>query len=234
MVLITTTKHSFLCLSFQITIHVIHFLSVCLVCCMQMNGQLSHTMMNDKSLLLCLMNESSSLNNALPQCNSMHRMDYLLHCPPCYMNNPTLMDEYELLNRQFSSSMISSLLSLDNYRRSSTTKLVMTPQMEQSVGAFNVHLLHNPATNKDTAFTVEDRKKYGLRGLLPPRVETITHQLVRALRQVRSFKNPLDKYIYLMTLQVRNQTLFFRLLIDNMVELLPIGMFCVENGVINC
>lgn len=87
----------------------------------------------------------------------------------------------------------------------------------------NYVFLHSAALNKDTAFTLEDRKKFGLRGLLPPRVETITHQLVRALRQFRSFKNPLDKYIYLMSLQMRNQTLFFRLLVDNMVEMLPIG-----------
>nr|CAG4714842.1 unnamed protein product [Naegleria fowleri] len=86
----------------------------------------------------------------------------------------------------------------------------------------NYVFLHSAALNKDTAFTLEDRKKFGLRGLLPPRVETITHQLVRALRQFRSFKNPLDKYIYLMSLQMRNQTLFFRLLVDNMVEMLPI------------
>ncbi len=62
----------------------------------------------------------------------------------------------------------------------------------------------------------------GIRGLLPPHVETIEIQLQRALRQFRAFNTPLEKYIYLSSLQDRNETLFFRLLVENPVETMPI------------
>jgi len=105
-----------------------------------------------------------------------------------------------------------------------TISIITDPIMSQDSNYFSPHsIMYDPSMNKDTAFSAEDRAKFGLRGLLPPRIETMTHQLVRALKQFRSFKNPLDKYIYLMSLQARNTTLFFRLLVDNMVEMLPIG-----------
>jgi len=62
----------------------------------------------------------------------------------------------------------------------------------------------------------------GIRGLLPPHVETIEQQLKRALRQFRAFNTPLEKYIYLSSLQDRNETLFFKLLVENPVETMPI------------
>lgn len=64
--------------------------------------------------------------------------------------------------------------------------------------------------------------KLKLRGLLPPQVETLEKQLVRCLRQFRAFDTPLERYIYLISLQNRNETLFYRLLIDNLVEMMPI------------
>lgn len=48
-------------------------------------------------------------------------------------------------------------------------------------------ILQNPLTNKDTAFTVEERKKYGLIGHLPAAVETLDQQAVRAYRQYASY-----------------------------------------------
>ena len=88
--------------------------------------------------------------------------------------------------------------------------------------ATHANILSDPSYNKATAFTKEERTQLKLRGLLPPRIETMDEQLVRVLRQFRSFETPLERYVYLNSLMMRNETLFYRLLIDNMVEMMPI------------
>ena len=60
------------------------------------------------------------------------------------------------------------------------------------------HLLQNPRTNKSTAFTREERDKYGLNGLLPSVIETLDTQVLRTTAQVDEFEKPINKYIYLM------------------------------------
>src|SRR5204862_5359889 len=82
--------------------------------------------------------------------------------------------------------------------------------------------LRNPALNKGTAFTVVERDALGLHGLLPPRVCTLEEQIVRALENLRRKESPLEKYIFLTALQGRNQTLFYRVLMDHLEELMPI------------
>ena len=82
--------------------------------------------------------------------------------------------------------------------------------------------LRNPALNKGTAFTVVERDALGLHGLLPPRVCTLEEQIVRALENLRRKESPLEKYIFLTALQGRNQTLFYRVLMDHIEELMPI------------
>ena len=95
-------------------------------------------------------------------------------------------------------------------------------------------VLRDPAFNKGTAFTEEERDVLGIRGLLPPRVSTIERQLVRVLGNVRRKASALEKYIFLTSLQDRNMTLFYRLLMDNIEELMPIvytptvGEACLE------
>ena len=99
-------------------------------------------------------------------------------------------------------------------------------------------LLADPLLNKGTAFTERERDVLGLRGLLPPRVFTLEEQLQRTLTSVRSKKSNLEKYIYLTTLQNRNEILFYRLVIEHIEEMVPIiytptvGEACQKYGAI--
>ena len=83
-------------------------------------------------------------------------------------------------------------------------------------------ILQNPLTNKDTAFTVEERKKYGLIGRLPAAVEMLDQQAVRAYRQYASYAENIEKYIFLDQLHNRNEVLYYKLLTDHLAEMLPI------------
>ena len=85
-----------------------------------------------------------------------------------------------------------------------------------------VELLHDPLRNKGTAFTEEERDELGLRGLLPPRVHTQNEQVMRVLENLRSKPSDLERYIHLVALQDRNETLFFRVVVDHIEEMMPI------------
>jgi malate dehydrogenase (oxaloacetate-decarboxylating)(NADP+) len=98
------------------------------------------------------------------------------------------------------------------------------------------NLLHDPLRNKGTAFTAEERDSLGLRGLLPPRPFTLEAQVRRILENYGKKPNNLEKYIFLMSLSDRNETLFYRTLIDYLEEMMPIvytptvGQACQEYG----
>jgi malate dehydrogenase (oxaloacetate-decarboxylating) len=83
-------------------------------------------------------------------------------------------------------------------------------------------LLETPLLNKGAAFTENERRTFNLLGLLPPRYETIEGQVKRAYMQYRSFDEPINKHIYLRAVQDTNETLFYRLLSEHLVEMLPI------------
>jgi len=101
-----------------------------------------------------------------------------------------------------------------------------------------VSLLKDSLRNKGTAFTKEERHSLGLRGLLPPRIFSMAQQVERALKQFRKKESDLERYIFLTSLQQRNEILFFRLLLDNIEETMPIiytptvGQACLEYGAI--
>ncbi len=76
--------------------------------------------------------------------------------------------------------------------------------------------------NKDAAFTMRERDDLGLRGLLPWRVATIEEQVVLELEHVRRKTDDIEKYIGLTALEDRNETLFYRMLLDHIEELAPI------------
>ena len=85
-----------------------------------------------------------------------------------------------------------------------------------------VDILHNPILNKGTAFSLKERQVLGLKGLLPPHVLTQDEQKVKVLSAFRGKQSDLEKYIYLLALQDRNEYLFYRLIIDEIEEMMPI------------
>lgn len=85
-----------------------------------------------------------------------------------------------------------------------------------------IDLLHDPTLNKGTAFTEEEREKLALRGLLPPRIFSQKEQEKRILENYHRKTDDLEKYIYLVALQDRNEALFYRTIIDNVEEMMPI------------
>jgi malate dehydrogenase (oxaloacetate-decarboxylating) len=83
-------------------------------------------------------------------------------------------------------------------------------------------LLDQPLLNKGTAFTAAERRELGLTGLLPPGVSTPEVQLARIYGNYRQKTSNLERYIHLVSLQDRNETAFYRLLNEHLVEMMPI------------
>ena len=111
---------------------------------------------------------------------------------------------------------------------------------EESAGATalprGTALLREPLLNKGTAFNAAERDAFGLRGLLPPRINSQADQVRRVLENFRRKPTDLDKYINLAALHDRNETLFFRVVVDNPDEMMPsiytptVGLACQQFG----
>lgn len=101
-------------------------------------------------------------------------------------------------------------------------------------GMHGHHVLHNSAANKSTAFTLEERAALGLRGLLPHSISTQETHQKRALENLRRKAFDIEKYIFLSGLQDRNEKLFYRVIMDNIEEIMPliytptVGQACKE------
>jgi len=97
-------------------------------------------------------------------------------------------------------------------------------------------LLNDPWLNKGTSFSDEERETLGLRGLLPPYRADMEEQVQRVMENYWHHTNPLDKYIFLIGLADRNVTLFYRVLMEHLLEMTPImytptvGYACQQFG----
>ncbi|AVM70683.1 NAD-dependent malic enzyme [Streptococcus mutans] len=83
-------------------------------------------------------------------------------------------------------------------------------------------ILNDPFLNKGTAFTMEERKKFGLIGLLPPHIQTLKEQAEQAYAQMQTKANNLEKRLFLMEIFNTNRTLFYYLFSQHLEELNPI------------
>lgn len=83
-------------------------------------------------------------------------------------------------------------------------------------------LLQDPRLNKGTAFTEKERAALSLVGLLPPRVFTIEEQLGRVMENFYAKPTDLERYVFMVALQDRNETLFYRTVVDHLPEMMPI------------
>jgi malate dehydrogenase (oxaloacetate-decarboxylating)(NADP+) len=97
--------------------------------------------------------------------------------------------------------------------------MIHTEELDFPTG---VALLHDPELNKSTAFTAAERDALGLRGLLPPRVMTLDDQVRRVMENFERKPNDLERYVYLIGLEDRNETLFYRVVIDHLERMMPI------------
>jgi len=85
-----------------------------------------------------------------------------------------------------------------------------------------VELIHDPFLNKGTAFTEKERDALGLRGLLPPAVQSMDGQVAKVMENFSEKATDLEKYLYLTSLQDENRALFYRVVIGHIAEMMPI------------
>ena len=98
----------------------------------------------------------------------------------------------------------------------------MNTVMENKEKIHGVDLLRDPALNKGTAFSGCERQELGLEGLLPAVVEGIEEQVQRVMNHLRVKPNDLERYIYMIGLLDRNETLFFKVLMSDPARFVPI------------
>jgi malic enzyme len=108
-------------------------------------------------------------------------------------------------------------------------RVLKTPQ-------FGKDILHDPLWNKGTAFSIVERDMLGIRGLLPPTVRTIEEQLERVKVHLNNEESDEKKNLYLQDLANRNETLYFRTLVDDIATMAPlvytptVGLVCQQFG----
>jgi malate dehydrogenase (oxaloacetate-decarboxylating) len=95
-------------------------------------------------------------------------------------------------------------------------------------------LLNDPHLNKGSAFTHEERMSLGLDGLLRSGVSTMESQLARSLQAYQRKPDDMERYIFLIGLQDRSEPLFYKLLVENLEEMVPVvytptvGQACLQ------
>ena len=89
-------------------------------------------------------------------------------------------------------------------------------------GLTGQRLLDSPLLNKGSAFSGDERREFGLLGLLPAHSSTVEEQLARTYENYQRKETDLERYVFLTALQDRNETLFYRLLLEHISEMTPI------------
>jgi malate dehydrogenase (oxaloacetate-decarboxylating)(NADP+) len=102
------------------------------------------------------------------------------------------------------------------------TKVNSKTSTKVSAKAKSINIMHDAALNRGTAFTIEQRKAAGLEGLLPVGVDTLELQLARVHTQLDMLDSDLQRYLFLMDLQSRNQTLFYAVLMGDPARFMPL------------
>src|ERR1700757_2982377 len=109
-------------------------------------------------------------------------------------------------------------------------------QLSESKSLRGIDVLTNPTLNKGTGFTQRERKDLGLIGLLPAGIETIDQQVERVLGHLAQKPTDLERYIYLIGLEDRNETLFYKVVMSDPECFFPIvydptvGEACLKFG----
>jgi malate dehydrogenase (oxaloacetate-decarboxylating)(NADP+) len=93
---------------------------------------------------------------------------------------------------------------------------------EAAEGLKGIALLNNQDRNHDTAFAPAERRAYGIEGLLPHAYETLERQTERVLRHLEAKTSDLERYIYLISLVDRNETLFYHTVMSDPARFIPI------------
>jgi malate dehydrogenase (oxaloacetate-decarboxylating)(NADP+) len=99
-----------------------------------------------------------------------------------------------------------------------------------------MNVLHDPLWNKGMSFSLEERDRLGIRGLIPPTISTIESQIERNMKSIKKLPNDVERNIHLQNLHNRNETLYHRLLVEHMEEVAPlvytptVGQVCLNFG----
>jgi len=119
-------------------------------------------------------------------------------------------------HRQITSPVFGNLMRPLKRHKDASGKLFLEVPLRGS------DLLRHPLLNKGTAFSAKEREDFHLHGLLPHQTNTLEQQVQRAGSAIRRMADPMDKYASLVTMQNRNEQLFFSVLCANLQELMPI------------
>jgi malate dehydrogenase (oxaloacetate-decarboxylating)(NADP+) len=100
--------------------------------------------------------------------------------------------------------------------------MAQTAQVQSFDDLHGAALLNDPIRNKGTAFSSEERRRYGLDGFLPHSVENLDRQVERVMEHLDAKPTDLERYVYLVGLSDRNETLFYRAVMSDPARFIPI------------